>query len=104
MLDEATGALDIKMKREIQDLMLKIYYDSDFDPTIINVTHSVEEALYISNRVIVLKANPCTIYKTMDIEYDETTNGRRAGWVQASQQFADYSKELTAALDEVCKK
>jgi hypothetical protein len=40
----------------------------------------------------------------MDIEYDETTNGRRAGWVQVSQQFADYSKELTAALDEVCKK
>jgi len=104
LLDEATGALDIKMKKEIQDLILKIYYESEFDPTIINVTHSVEEALYISNRIIILKANPCTIYKTMDIEYDEATNGRRNGWVQKSEQFAEYSKELTTALDEVCKK
>lgn len=104
LLDEATGALDIKMKKEIQDLMLKIYYDSEFDPTVINVTHSIDEALYISNRIIILKANPCTVYKTMDIEYDEATNGRRNGWVQTSQQYAEYSKELTSALDEVCKK
>ena len=104
LLDEATGALDIKMKKEIQDLMLKIYYESDLDPTIINVTHSVEEALYISNRIIVLKANPCTIYKTIDIDYDEAAHGRRNGWVQSCQQYADYSKELTSYLDEVCKK
>ena len=104
LLDEATGALDIKMKKEIQDLMLKIYYDSEFDPTIINVTHSVDEALYISNRIIILKANPCTIYKVMDIDYNEQTNGRRNGWVQKSQLFSDYSKELASALDEVCKK
>ena len=104
LLDEATGALDIKMKKEIQDLILKIYYESEFDPTIVNVTHSVDEALYISNRIIILKPNPCTIYKTMDIEYDESTHGRRNGWVQSCQQYAEYSKELTTALDEVCKK
>lgn len=104
LLDEATGALDIKMKKEIQDLMLKIYYESEFDPTIINVTHSVDEALYISNRIIILKANPCTIYKVMDIDYDEKTNGRRNGWVQKSEMFAEYSKQLTTTLDEVCKK
>ena len=104
LLDEATGALDIKMKKEIQDLMLKIYYDSPFDPTIINVTHSVDEALYISNRVIILKANPCTIHSVMDIDYDEKTNGRRNGWVQQSAQFASYAEELKRNLDEVCKK
>ena len=104
LLDEATGALDIKMKKEIQDLMLKIYYESPFDPTIINVTHSIDEALYISNQIIILKANPCTIYKVMDIEYDEVTNGRRNGWVQSSKDFAEYSKQLTTALDEVCNR
>lgn len=104
LLDEATGALDIKMKKEIQDLMLKIYYDSPFDPTIINVTHSVDEALYISNRIIVLKANPCTIHKVIDIEYDEKTYGRRNGWVQQCGQFASYAEEVKRTLDEVCKK
>ena len=104
LLDEATGALDIKMKKEIQDLMLKIYYESDFDPTIINVTHSVDEALYISNRIVILRANPCTIHKVMDIEYDEKTHGRRNGWVQQSAQFASYAEELKQTLDEICKK
>ena len=61
LLDEATGALDIKMKREVQNVILKIFYESDLDPTIINVTHSIEEAIYISNRVIVLQPKPCRI-------------------------------------------
>lgn len=104
LLDEATGALDIKMKKEIQDLMLKIFYDSPFDPTVINVTHSVDEALYISNRIIILKANPCTIHKVIDIDYDEKTYGRRNGWVQQCSQFASYAEEVKRALDEVCKK
>lgn len=102
LLDEATGALDIKMKREIQDLLLKIYYDSPFDPTVISVTHNIDEALYTSNRVIVLKANPCTIHTVLDIDYDEQVNGRRGSWVMESNCFAEYNKELTKALDEVC--
>lgn len=102
LLDEATGALDIKMKREIQDLLLKIYYDSEFDPTVISVTHSIEEALYISNRIIVLKANPCTIHKVIDIDYNEGVNGRRGPWVFNSPTYAEYTKELTKTLDEVC--
>ena len=55
-LDEATGALDIKMKREIQDLIIKIA--SETEHTIINVTHSLEEALYISNKIFILQLNP----------------------------------------------
>ena len=39
--DEATGALDIVMKREIQNTILDIYYNAKFDPTILNVTHSI---------------------------------------------------------------
>ena len=37
LLDEATGALDIVMKREIQNTI-----NAKFDPTILNVTHSIE--------------------------------------------------------------
>lgn len=104
LLDEATGALDIKMKREIQDLMLKIYYESDYDPTFVNVTHSIDEALYLSNRIIILKAGPCTIYKTMDINYSGEVINNRGSWVFESKEFSDYSKELSRALDEVCSK
>lgn len=61
LLDEATGALDIVMKREIQNTILDIYYNAKFDPTILNVTHSIEEAVYLSNRIYILAPNPCKV-------------------------------------------
>ena len=97
-LDEATGALDIKMKREIQDLIIKIA--SETEHTIVNVTHSVEEALYISDKIFVLKPNPCTIYKEMDISYGDSVRGR---WVLDTDTYREYSRRLSTTLDEVCK-
>lgn len=99
-LDEATGALDIKMKREIQDLILKICHENGIETTIINVTHSVEEALYISDKIIVLAPNPCTIVKKFDIDYGETERGR---WIFDTEKYKYYAKNLNNILDEVCK-
>lgn len=102
LFDEATGALDIKMKREVQNIILKIFYESNEDPTIINVTHSIEEAIYLSNRVIILKPNPCSIYKVMDIYFDDEDIRKRGSWVFDTPKFAEYTNELTRYLGEVC--
>lgn len=104
LLDEATGALDIKMKREVQDMLLNLFYDQARNMTILNVTHSVEEALYISNRIIVLQAKPCRVFKTMDIRYPgESINNKRGKWIFNTDEYVRYSRELTAALDEACE-
>lgn len=97
-LDEATGALDIKMKREIQDLIIKIA--SETEHTIVNVTHSVEEALYISDKIFILKPNPCTIHKEMNISYGNSMRGR---WVFDTDTYREYSRVLSSVLDEMCK-
>ena len=102
LFDEATGALDIKMKREVQNIILKISYESKEDPTIINVTHSIEEAIYLSNRIIVLKPYPCNIYKVMDINFDGEDIRQRGSWVFNTPKFAEYTNELTKYLEEVC--
>lgn len=103
LLDEATGALDIKMKREVQDMLLNLFYDQKRDMTILNVTHSVEEALYISNRIVILQAKPCSIFKTMDIKYPgESADNKRGKWIFNTDEYVGYSRELTAALDEAC--
>lgn len=103
LLDEATGALDIRMKREVQDMLLNLFYDDKRDMTILNVTHSVEEALYTSNRIIILQAKPCRIFKTMDIKYPgESRDNRRGKWIFNTEEYVRYSRELTAALDEAC--
>lgn len=99
LLDEATGALDIKMKREVQNILLKIFYESKYDPTIINVTHSIEEAVYLSNRIIILKAKPCTIHKVVDIDFG---NERRGTWLLETEDYQRKVKEITEILNEIC--
>ena len=99
LLDEATGALDIKMKREVQNIILNILNSAE--RTIINVTHSIEEAVYLSTKVIILLPKPCRIYKTMDINFGNNTP--RGKWVLDTPQFMEYSNELTQHLEEVCK-
>ena len=99
LLDEATGALDIKMKREVQNIILKILNSAE--KTIINVTHSVEEAVYLSTKVIILMPKPCRIYKTMDIDFG--SGAPRDKWILDTPQFMEYSNELTKHLEEVCK-
>ena len=88
------------MKREVQNIILKIFYESEYDPTIINVTHSVEEAVYLSNRIIVLQPRPCRIYKVLDISYGNLPRDKQ---IFDTREFKEYSNELTKCLEEVCK-
>lgn len=103
VFDEATGALDIKMKREVQNIILKIFYDTALDPTIINITHSVEEALYLSNKIIILQPNPCTVYKSIDVHYPGEDVKPRGEWIFETPEYAHYLKELTNTMNEVCR-
>lgn len=100
LLDEATGALDIFAKRDMQQALLNIYYSAEYDPTIINVTHDVTEAVYLSNRVYVLQANPCRVHKVIDVKFDR----KRTPSLRETSEFANYVKEIEVAMDEVNKK
>lgn len=99
LLDEATGALDIKMKREVQNIILNILNSAE--RTIINVTHSIEEAVYLSTKIVILLPKPCRIFKSMDIHFDGEPP--RDKWIFGTKQFIEYSNELTQYLEEVCR-
>jgi NitT/TauT family transport system ATP-binding protein len=59
LMDEPFSALDAMMRVELQDLLLKLW--SDLKLTIVFVTHDLDEALYLAQRVIMLSASPGTI-------------------------------------------
>lgn len=67
LLDEVTSALDIKMKAQVQDLLLSIYYESKEDRTFINVTHDIRDSVRLSDRVIVMAPNPARVVGDVDI-------------------------------------
>jgi len=59
LMDEPFSALDAMMRVELQDLLLGLWRDLGL--TILFVTHDLDEALYLGQRVIMLSASPGTI-------------------------------------------
>lgn len=63
LLDEPFSALDIKNRTELQNVLLKLNNSQDIDVTFILVTHDIREAVFLSNRLYIMKANPGEIYQ-----------------------------------------
>jgi NitT/TauT family transport system ATP-binding protein len=59
LMDEPFSALDAMMRVELQDLLLELW--NKLQLTILFVTHDLDEALYLAQRVIMLSASPATI-------------------------------------------
>lgn len=97
LLDEATSALDLNTKREMQKILLDIYYSSKLDPTFINVTHDISEAVLLSNRIIILDANPCRIHTTLEIEFD----GRRTQDLRTTTKFNEYVSKVETIMNHL---
>ena len=64
-MDEPFSALDAMMRVELQDLLLKLW--ADLELTILFVTHDLDEALYLAQRVILLSASPGTIAEDVPV-------------------------------------
>ena len=66
LMDEPFGALDALTRRNLQDELLKIW--KVFGTTIVFVTHSIEESIYLADRTIVMTYRPGTIKRDVAID------------------------------------
>ena len=65
LLDEPFGALDVITREDMQDWLLNLR--SKLNRTTILVTHDVDEALYLSDRILILSHNPAAIAREIDL-------------------------------------
>ena len=66
LMDEPYGQLDVKLRFYLEDELVRIW--QEFKNTVIFITHNVEEAVYIAERVLVLTNKPTTIKEEIPID------------------------------------
>lgn len=93
-MDEPFGALDAITRERLNDDVIEMAAGSA-GKTIVFVTHDVDEAVFLGDRVVVMGARPGRIVQEIPIDLPPRTDE-----VRATPQFAEYAKVVRAALNE----
>jgi NitT/TauT family transport system ATP-binding protein len=88
LLDEPFGALDAQTKLAMQEFLLLVWQRTG--ATILMVTHDVEEALFLSQRLYVMHGRPGKVVEVVDVPFGRT----RSTQVKRSPKFLDLRDEI----------
>ncbi len=69
LLDEPFASVDALTRADLQDLVLRVHRDFEGRPvTIVHVTHDIDEAVYLGDRVLILGSAPGRVVGTIDVD------------------------------------
>jgi NitT/TauT family transport system ATP-binding protein len=92
LMDEPFGALDAQTRSEMQQLLLEIWEETAC--TILFVTHDVEEAVYLADRIFIMSSHPGTIVEDVQVPFDRP----RDLALKETSQFHDLQHYVLGSL------
>lgn len=95
ILDEYSSGLDTASKAAMQDILLKLFYDDKIDRTFIMITHDINEALYLSQRVYLLDSKTHTFKDVIDVKFD----GKRTRDIIGTPKYQEYYKKIESFFE-----
>ncbi|MFD5396908.1 ABC transporter ATP-binding protein [Streptomyces sp. NPDC127097] len=99
LMDEPFAALDAQTRESLQDELLRIWQRTG--KTVVFITHGIEEAVYLGQRVAVMTSRPGRIKQVVPIGFDSRTE---TDDLRSSPEFARYRHEIWTLLhDEVTR-
>jgi taurine transport system ATP-binding protein len=99
LMDEPLGALDAITRQEIQKVILNLWEKTH--KTILMITHSVEEALFMASKLIIMTPRPGKIYKSYDLDFNtKYLQGIDAGEIKKSSEFQRIKDEVMGIIGE----
>lgn len=92
LLDESFGALDALTRSSMQDWLLEIW--KKHNHSILFITHDIEEAVYLSDRVYIMSARPGRFLDELEIKFSRP----RKKEIILSQEFLEYKGRILEKL------
>jgi NitT/TauT family transport system ATP-binding protein len=92
LMDEPFGALDAFTREEMNRLVEEIWMETH--TTIVFITHSIEEALFLSDRVVVLSGRPGTVHEIYDVDLPRP----RTMEIMAGREVFDLTHRIKADI------
>jgi len=93
LMDEPFGAIDAQTREYMQEELMKLWWETR--KTVVFVTHDLDEAVMLSDRILVLSRGPGTVRRVVDVELE------RPRWkydVRARPEFAEARREIWELL------
>lgn len=92
LMDEPFGALDAQTRGDMQHLLLRIWDETAC--TVLFVTHDVEEAIYLADRIFILSARPGTIVEDIPVAFGRPRDPE----VKQKKEFHELQQYVLACL------
>ena len=92
LMDEPFGALDVQTRSQMQEFLVKILKEEN--KTVIMVTHDIEEAVYLSDKIVILSTKPGYVKEIMDINFTKP----RKPELKNQNDFLEIKKSISYIL------
>jgi NitT/TauT family transport system ATP-binding protein len=98
LMDEPFAALDAITRETMNDELLRIW--DELGQTVVFITHDMDEAIYLSDRILILDQPPGGVFREVKDDLPRPRNGTT---VRSSERFWQYRKELMTHIAAVTK-
>ena len=89
LMDEPYGQMDVKMRFYLEDEVIRLW--KELGSTVVFITHNIEEAVYLAERVIILSNKPANIKEEIKIDLPQPRN-------VADPKFIEYREYITEKI------
>jgi NitT/TauT family transport system ATP-binding protein len=92
LMDEPFGALDVQTRDLLQDELLAIWQRER--KTVVFVTHSIEEAIYLADRILLFTPRPARMERVLEVPFARP----RTEDVKSTPEFVELRREIWQSL------
>jgi NitT/TauT family transport system ATP-binding protein len=95
LMDEPFASVDAQTRADLEDLVLRLHADTGI--TVVFVTHDIDEAVYLSDRVLVLSRRPTTIKAALEVDLPTPRDQLET---KALPRFVELRTEVLALIQQ----